>query len=444
MSAGAVKNPLFIKAKNLEPERGGLFDPVLTGGNSGTKWSHIDLHEPTVNPVFERPVKALLGTTGSEFEKMLAEEGGSGIRKRLSQVDVDREIRGLRRKIPELTGANRDNAVKKLKYLMALKKAELKPQDAYVVSKVPVIPPVFRPIIPGNTGDLQVSDSNWLYRDTMLANDALKGGKNLPQNILGGARKELYHTMGALYGTKESDSPQLRSRKVKGFISRLSGTGVSPKRGFFQSKLVKRRVDLSGRGTIAPDPTLNVDEIGLPEDMAWSMYQPVLMKNMIHRGYAAMEAKEKIDERHPAAREELLAEIRRRPVLFNRAPSLDRYNVLAAYPKLVAGKTIRVHEMHAPLQSGDFDGDAIQIHVPVLPEAVEDAKKMLPSNMLLTDQQKFKLNRSAPMEEAVMGVYMATSAKPTGQLKRFKTKADAMAAYHRGEINLSTPVRVGR
>lgn len=67
MSNGVIKEPLMISAKNLEPERGGLFDPAVTGGLRGNKWSHYKLAEPIAHPLMEKPIKSLLGLNTKEF-----------------------------------------------------------------------------------------------------------------------------------------------------------------------------------------------------------------------------------------------------------------------------------------------------------------------------------------------------------------------------------------
>ena len=84
MSNGVIKEPTMLRAKDLAPEKGGLFDPAITGGIKGTKWSHYKLAEPIVNPVFERPVKSLLGLKTKEFEDIAKGSvgvvaGGKGI-----------------------------------------------------------------------------------------------------------------------------------------------------------------------------------------------------------------------------------------------------------------------------------------------------------------------------------------------------------------------------
>jgi len=439
MSAGKIEKPLFVRAKDLRPEAGGLFDPVKTGGPSGTKWAHIELKEPMINPLFERPVKILSGLRDRELKEAIKSKGTVSLREEFSRLDLNAKEKELLDRIPRLKGAERDQAIKALKYIKGLKENNIRPEDAYFVKKIPVIPPVFRPIIPGARGDLQVSDANYLYRDLMLANEMLDKTKGIPE-AQADARVHLYDTVKAVYGLGSPVSPQLQARKVRGFIDRIAGT--SPKQGFFQKKLIKKRLDLTGRGTIAPDPSIGLDEIGIPEEMAWRMYQPFLVRQLVQRGYKVFDAKKMIEEKHPLAQEILKQELKDRPILVNRAPSLYRYNVIAAYPKLVSGKTIRVHEFLAPLQAGDFDGDAVQIHVPVTDEARMEARRMTLPNMLLSDQEKGTLTKAAPQQEAVAGLYLATSKKPSGKKRVFDTKADAMAAYHRGEISLSTPVEI--
>jgi hypothetical protein len=86
----------------------------------------------------------------------------------------------------------------------------------------------------------------------------------------------------------------------------------------------------------------------------------------------------------------------------------------------------------------------VQIYAPVTNEAVNDARKITLSQMLISDQEKHALTKSAPIQESIAGVYLASSAKAQGPVKKFNSKADAIAAYHRGEITLNTPVEIKR
>jgi len=441
MATHSISEAKFVRAKDLKPELHGFFDPVATGGLSGTKWSRVDLQEPIVNPVFEKPVRSLLDMTGAEFDTAVREEGGAGIRKRLEEVDVKAREKELRKSVDGLKGAKRDDAIKQLKYIEGLKKSELKPHEAYVLSKIPVVPPIYRPLTPGKGGDFQITGANHLYRDILLSNDALKSSEKLPKEDQESARTHLYDAAKALFGLGDAVSPQAAARDTRGFLAEISGAGRTPKASYFQSKLLARKQDISGRATIVPDATLALDEVGLPEEMAWSMYKPFILRRMVQRGFGATDAKNKVDEKHPTAKDFLLEEIKDRPVLLNRAPSLRRYNVLAAYPKLVPGKTIRIHELFAPIQAGDFDGDTMQVHVPVNRDAVAEAKEITLPKMLLGDQYK-QQTLVVPIHESIMGVYRATGASSGGKTHTFKSKADAQEAYHRGEIELTTPVEI--
>jgi DNA-directed RNA polymerase subunit beta len=75
-SNGEIKEPLMLNSKNLEPEEGGLYDHVITGGMRGNKWSHYKLAEPIVNPAFEAPVKSILGLSSEEFQNITSGKYG--------------------------------------------------------------------------------------------------------------------------------------------------------------------------------------------------------------------------------------------------------------------------------------------------------------------------------------------------------------------------------
>jgi len=83
----------------------------------------------------------------------------------------------------------------------------------------------------------------------------------------------------------------------------------------------------------------------------------------------------------------------------------------------------------------------MQVHVPVNRDAVAEAKEITLPKMLLGDQYK-QQTLVVPIHESIMGVYRATGASSGGKTHTFKSKADAQEAYHRGEIELTTPVEI--
>jgi hypothetical protein len=443
LSAGAVLNEKLVKAKNLEPERGGFFDPAITGGASGTRWSHIDLAEPVVNPVFVEPARRLLGMSTADFERLHFQEGGKAVQRRLAALDLLALEKTLRDRTNSANGAQLDDAVKQLKYLAALRKVGASPADAYVISKLPVIPPVMRPIAPGQGGrEMVVGDSNYLYQSAFLHNAALKRQVEtpiLPPNEHAQLRRNLFQAVGAVVGTHETDNPKLEKRNVKGFLVHLTGK-TTPKSSFFQKKVVKRQQDLTGRGTIVPDGSLGMDEIGVPEEMLWTMFGKFIVSRLVRRGFPAVKAKELVEQQSPVARDALLAEMRERPVMFNRAPTLHRYNIIGAYAVPVPGKTIRVNPFCEVGLAGDYDGDTVQIHAPVQAAAVEEVKRMTLSHLLFSDKQRDDLLVS-PRMEAMLGLHLATRS-PSSKVHQFKTRDEALAAYKRGEVALNDQVEL--
>ena len=442
MSSGALQDPSkLIRAKDLRPETGGLFDPGVTGGMSGTKWSHVDLHEPIVNPVFEEPVRRLLGLTQKEFSERVG-RGGEWFKKALDGIDVDDKLAALRVESRRARGPALDGVVKQVKYLEALRDRKLKPSDAYVLSKVPVTPPVIRPILPLKDGRLQVGDANLLYKDAFLASDQLReASKSLPESELADPRRHLYDAVGALFGVGEPVSPTAERRGTKGYLAAIAGT--RPGSGFFQGKILRRQQDVSGRATIAPDPTLSMDEVGVPEGMLWGMYGKFVVGRLVRRGYGAVDAQKMVDDRVPIARDELINESRERPVLLNRAPSLTRHNIIDAYPKLIDGKTLKLQPFMEQGMNADYDGDALQVHAPVTPAGVEDAKKLTLSHQIFADRRPGVLNVKPDME-AVIGLHRMTKEPSNKKTKVFNSTEEVRAAYHRGEIELNDPIEVER
>lgn len=437
-SRGAIENPKTLIAKNLKPEAGGLFDPRLTGGPQGTLYAHIDLHEPIPSPVFQEPVRRLLGLTGKEFDKHMAEKGGRWFHDQLRQIDVPSRLKSLQAEMARAKGAELNDVVKQIKYLKALQAENMKPHEAYMISKVPVVPPIFRPILPqpGDTSQLMIADANKLYGHLLDSNHTLK--TTAVESDRGKHRQQVYNAVAALYGTEDVANDELRGQSVKGFLSNIAGVGT-PKGGFFQRKLMRRTQDVSGRGTAVPDANLGMDHVGLPEPMLWGMYDKMIVARLVRQGYGALEARERVNKRDAVAREAMLQETRERPVLINRAPTLHRWSIVAAYPVPVQGKTIRVNPFIEKGMNLDYDGDTLQVHAPITQDAIDDTRKMTLSQMLLADQTHASL-MAFPQHEAIIGFTHASKAAPKGQARVFDTHEDAIRAWRKGEIKITDPV----
>jgi DNA-directed RNA polymerase subunit beta len=445
MSSGEIKSHLNLSGKDYSPVKGGLFDFGITGGLAGKRWSHINLAESTVNPVFEDGVRVLLGLSEADFHQKLAQHGGNWFKSELNNLNINTELQKAKSEIATKKGGALNKAVKKYNLLKGLRaKGYTRIGDAFVLSKLPITPPATRPIVPLRDGkNVVVSPINHLYSDIILRNQKFKElKKEVPSDsVIRPRRTDLYKNVKALVGLGQPTSMELKNKQVKGFLANLAGD--SPKYGYIQSKLVSRKQDLAGRGTAIPDMTIDMDEIGLPEDMCWGIFEPYLMKELTARGYPAKQAAKMIEEKSPTAKMAIDAVVKKYPVLVNRAPTLWRHNMVGAYVRPVAGKTIRVNPFIEDGMNLDYDGDTLQIHVPATQRGVDDVKRMTLSSILFHDKTKRNNLLSYPKHESVMGIVKSVLPKSSKKARRFKTKQEAIAAYNRGELTINDPVEIG-
>ena len=449
LSSGELTNDKLVMPDTMDPHPGGLFDFDLTGGHGGKKWSHVKLAVPMPSPVMETPIKKLLGLTQSQFEDVLAgrhkiggETGMQGMLKALEQLNVDREILQAKQTIRTGSAAKRDDAVKKLGYLMMMKEKGIQPAD-FVWSKLPVLPPAFRPIIKMPNNVTAVADANQLYRDAIRINSSIKRLQGrVPEDQLGDDVLTLYNSVKAVAGLGDPVGQKSKDQKVHGLLSHIFGR--SPKWGIVQRQLISKPQDAVGRAVITPDPSLDIDEVGLPVDTAWAIYSPFIMRRLVRAGMPAQSAASAVSKRSPEALRELTQEMKERPVLINRAPTLHRFSIQAAWPKMTSGSTLRIPPMLTPGPNADFDGDMMNAYVPVSDKARNEAiQKMLPSRNLL-ESSRFGVHLT-PRHEFLHGLAVGSGTIPrkgSGQVRVFKTVADAIAAFRRGQLSATDQIEI--
>lgn len=467
MSNGALKDAgRMVKAKDLKEEKGGLFDKDVTGGLEGTKWSHIKLPEPFPNPLFEKSIQSLTGLKGKDFKDLVGGKksldlktgklqndvdvgitGGKAIGALLKKIDVDKELAVAEKQLsnPNLKGNLLDRANKKVKYLKALKKADLNAHDAYMMQNVPVLPPSMRPISQLPNGDLNMDDLNGMYKGIGLSAKQLKSmSPLLPEEEKAGVRGEIYDGLKSLTGLGGTTN-----RQYRGIIDVLSGkrpdriTGAkegSPKVGYFQDKLIKRRQDLSMRSTIIPEPSLGLDEVALPRKAALELYKPFIVKEVRGlTGATPLKAQQMIKNGDPIVNKALERVAEERPVLLKRDPALHKYNVQAFKPRITGGKAVKIHPLVTSGFNADFDGDAMSAFVPVSTEAVDEARKMFPSRNLFSPATGDLMYK--PTLEMQLGLYgISKVGDKTG--KSYNNIKEVESAYRKGEVRLNDQIKV--
>ncbi|XP_017771574.1 PREDICTED: DNA-directed RNA polymerase I subunit RPA1 [Nicrophorus vespilloides] len=175
---------------------------------------------------------------------------------------------------------------------------------------------------------------------------------------------------------------------------------LEKKAGLLRKNMMGKRVNYAARSVITPDPNLNIDEIGVPEDIAKKLTfnMPVGPHNVeevrqlilngvdVHPGamYVVFEKTGRVLV--PAAKKDreslakcLLTPCERRGsvkavlrhlkngdmLLMNRQPTLHKPSMMTHYARILKReKTFRLHYANCKAYNADFDGDEINAHFP--------------------------------------------------------------------------------
>lgn len=206
-------------------------------------------------------------------------------------------------------------------------------------------------------------------------------------------------------------------------VERLVG-----KEGMIRKDGLGRRVDLSARMVISPDPDLKLNQIGVPTSVLIELLRDELLdwvKNEMELGDVADKLLESVGiiEKTAAGKDagtpkfEVINELLQDwtwtkgekgnnvlnlfydlllkfidahndlVVILNRQPSLHKYSMQAFYPVLLKpdkGDVLRLCPLVCKGFGADFDGDEMTLHLPKSPEARNEATKLLPSNNMIS------------------------------------------------------------
>ncbi|MFQ6616044.1 MAG: DNA-directed RNA polymerase subunit beta', partial [Fidelibacterota bacterium] len=375
--------------------------------------------------------------------------GGTAIRDALRSLEIPRMIKDLEHTIKtSRSKQQRSDALKRLKVARAFypspEKKRLNRPEWMVITVLPVIPPELRPLVPLEGGRFAASDLNDLYRRVIIRNNRLKQLMEIkaPDVILRNEKRMLQEAVDTLFdnarrGTAVSSGTR---RPLKSLSDMLRG-----KQGRFRQNLLGKRVDYSGRSVIVVGPELNLNECGLPKDMAAELFKPHLIHELIKRGYAKTprSAKLMVEERFPEVYDVLNFVVKDHPVLLNRAPTLHRLGIQAFQPVLVDGKAIQIHPLVCAAFNADFDGDQMAVHVPLSPEAQMEARiLMLSSHNILHPAHGYPI--TVPSQDMVLGSYYLTKAREgdLGEGKSFANIDEVIIAYENGAVGLHAIVNL--
>jgi DNA-directed RNA polymerase subunit A' len=315
--------------------------------------------------------------------------------------------------------------------------AERSRPEWMILTVLPVPPVTARPSITLDNGQRSEDDLTHKLVDIIRINQRFMENREAgaPQLIIEDLWELLQYHVTTFMDNEISGTPPARHRSgrpLKTLSQRLKG-----KEGRFRGSLSGKRVNFSARTVISPDPTLSLNEVGVPERVAEEMTQTMIVndRNLGQaRQYVANGP-----EAHPGANyvkrpdgrrlkvtekncEELAKKVE--PgwqvnrhlvdgdiVIFNRQPSLHRMSIMAHEVVVMPYKTFRLNTTVCPPYNADFDGDEMNMHALQNEEARAEARVLMRVQEQILSPKSGE-NIIGAIQDHISGTYLLTHENP--------------------------------
>jgi DNA-directed RNA polymerase II subunit RPB1 len=294
-----------------------------------------------------------------------------------------------------------------------------------IISVLPVGPPCIRPSVFIDNGNSSEADLTYKYLDIIKTNTALRDEIKKYQYDLKAKKKALGETdtsndtlntfiekrttiiedrykhlqihVTTTMNNKLKNVPVSQNRNNRPFKSFTEK--IVSKHGRIRGNLMGKRVDFSARSVITPDPSLDIDELGMPIEMAMKLTIPetITQYNIdemqkrvdngvnVHPGVLFIKKADSVNKisigiihkRIEEGKQELkdllqlsLGDVIDRHVndgdfvLFNRQPSLHKFSMMGHRVRVLPAQTFRMNPNVCTPYNADFDGDEMNAHVP--------------------------------------------------------------------------------
>ena len=315
--------------------------------------------------------------------------------------------------------------------------AEKSRPEWIIMTVLPVPPVTARPSITLDNGQRSEDDLTHKLVDIIRINQRFMENREAgaPQLIIEDLWELLQYHVTTFVDNEISGTPPARHRSgrpLKTLSQRLKG-----KEGRFRGSLSGKRVNFSARTVISPDPTLSLNEVGVPDRVASEM---TITINVTDRTLS--EAKQYVANgpaTHPGANyvkrpdgrrlkvtekncEELATkidagwEVNRHLidgdiVIFNRQPSLHRMSIMAHEVVVMPYKTFRLNTTVCPPYNADFDGDEMNMHALQTEESRAEARVLMRVQEQMLSP-RFGENIIGAIQDHISGTYLLTNDNP--------------------------------
>jgi DNA-directed RNA polymerase subunit A' len=306
-----------------------------------------------------------------------------------------------------------------------------------ILTVLPVPPVTARPSITLDNGQRSEDDLTHKLVDIIRINQRFMENREAgaPQLIIEDLWELLQYHVTTFMDNEISGTPPARHRSgrpLKTLSQRLKG-----KEGRFRGSLSGKRVNFSARTVISPDPTLSLNEVGVPERVATEMTQTMNVNernlekaqryvsngpeghpgaNYVRRHDGRRlkvteknceELAEKVEPGWEVSRHLIDGDI----VIFNRQPSLHRMSIMAHEVVVMPYKTFRLNTTVCPPYNADFDGDEMNMHALQNEEARAEARVLMRVQEQMLSP-RFGENILGAIQDHVTGTYLLTNQNP--------------------------------
>lgn len=269
-----------------------------------------------------------------------------------------------------------------------------------IISRLPVAPPPVRPSVSMGSNIRQEDDLTHQYQQILKANNQLKSHLNTANHIINENSQLLQFYCATLIDNEQAGQMVSRHKSggkaIKAIRARLKG-----KEGRLRGNLMGKRVDFSARTVITCDPTLDLDQLGVPRSIAENITIPEVvtpqnideMRRLVHNGpntwpgakYIKGEGGKMIDLNYARTTETFIdygyvieRHLRNDDyVLFNRQPSLHKMSIMGHRVKVLPYSTFRLNLSVTAPYNADFDGDEMNMFVPQSLETKAEVKELM-------------------------------------------------------------------
>jgi DNA-directed RNA polymerase subunit A' len=240
-----------------------------------------------------------------------------------------------------------------------------------------------------------------------------------------------YH-ISTYFDNELSGIPPARHRS--GRILKTLSQRLKTKEGRFRGNLAGKRVNFSARTVISPDPMIDLDEVGVPENIAKELTIPVRVneKNIEELRKLVMNGSDVWPGANyvirPDGRRKKITELNKEEIskeitpdyiierhikdgdiaLFNRQPSLHRMSMMAHRVRIMPFRTFRLNIAICPPYNADFDGDEMNLHIPQTEEAQVEALSLMEVKKHIRSP-RFSGPIIGATRDCLSGLYLLTS-----------------------------------